>query len=65
MLAAQQGKLIVFTAWGIEWKPFGKPRRKRKLESVVLDHGVKERIVEDLQNFLRRGEWYAERGESF
>ena len=41
----QEGKTLVYTAWGTEWKPFGQPRRKRPLESVVLDQGVKEKIV--------------------
>lgn len=58
----QAGKVVVYTAWGVEWKPFGVPRAKRELRSVVLGRGVSERIEEDLRAFLGRGKWYAERG---
>jgi chaperone BCS1 len=58
-----EGKTVVYTAWGMEWRPFGKPRRRREMGSVVLAEGVKEGIEADLRNFLGRGKWYAERGE--
>lgn len=58
----QEGKTVVLTAWGTEWRPFGQPRRKRPLESVILDHGVKEKIVSDVQDFLGSGKWYFDRG---
>jgi chaperone BCS1 len=57
------GRTVIYTAWGAEWRPFGRPREKRLLESVVLDEGVKERIVEDVKSFMSRGRWYSERGE--
>lgn len=62
--ASQVGKMIIYTAWGPEWRPFGQPRSKRLLESVILDKGVKERVVTDIEQFMSRGKWYAERGES-
>lgn len=62
--AAQVGRTVIYTAWGAEWKPFGRPRMRRLLDSVVLDAGVKERIVEDVQSFMKRGKWYFERGRS-
>lgn len=62
--ASQVGKMIIYTAWGPEWRPFGQPRAKRLLESVILDTGIKERIVSDIQQFMSRGKWYAERGRS-
>ena len=58
-----EGKTVVYTAWGMEWRPFGKPRRRREMGSVVLAEGVAERIEEDLKGFMGRGKWYAERGE--
>ena len=58
----QEGKTVVLTAWGTEWRPFGQPRRKRPLDSVILDSGVKERIVDDVKDFLGRGKWYSDRG---
>lgn len=60
--AAQIGHTVIYTAWGAEWRPFGRPRMRRPLESVVLDEGVKERVVEDVKSFMKRGQWYFERG---
>ncbi|KAI9775894.1 MAG: hypothetical protein M1835_005669 [Candelina submexicana] len=59
---SQEGKTLVYTAWNTDWKPFGQPRRKRPLESVILDQGVKERIVGDVKEFLQSGKWYLDRG---
>ncbi|KAI0064556.1 mitochondrial chaperone BCS1 [Artomyces pyxidatus] len=61
-MRGQEGKLVVHTAWGTEWKPFGLPRRKRPLKSVVLEEGVGEKIEDDVKAFLGRREWYADRG---
>jgi chaperone BCS1 len=61
-LRGQEGKLVIRTAWGIEWKPFGQPRRKRPLHSVVLDTGVSEKVEQDVKAFLQRRQWYADRG---
>lgn len=62
-MRGNEGKLVIHTPWGIEWRPFGLPRRKRPLRSVVLQEGVAERIDEDVTAFLRRRQWYADRGE--
>lgn len=59
---SHEGKTTIYNSWGTEWKPFGHPRRKRPLDSVVLDKGVKERIVEDVQDFAASGKWYYDRG---
>lgn len=61
-MRGQEGKLVIYTPWGIEWKPFGLPRRKRPLRSVVLQEGVAERLQEDVKAFLKRRQWYADRG---
>ncbi|KAG9318840.1 BCS1 N terminal-domain-containing protein [Chiua virens] len=61
-LKGQEGKLVIRTAWGIEWKQFGQPRAKRPLHSVILDAGVSEKIECDLRAFLGRRQWYADRG---
>ncbi|ETW86052.1 AAA+-type ATPase [Heterobasidion irregulare TC 32-1] len=58
----QEGKLVIHTAWGTEWRPFGLPRRKRPLGSVVLQEGVGEKVEQDVKAFLQRREWYADRG---
>ncbi|KAJ7273334.1 BCS1 N terminal-domain-containing protein [Mycena rebaudengoi] len=61
-MRGQEGKLVIHTAWGIEWRPFGKPRRKRPLHSVVLQPGMAESIEQDIKSFLARRQWYADRG---
>ncbi|KAJ7510078.1 mitochondrial chaperone BCS1 [Mycena galericulata] len=61
-MQGQEGKLVIHTAWGIEWRPFGKPRRKRPLQSVVLEPGMSEKIEQDIKAFLARRQWYADRG---
>lgn len=61
-MSAQEGKTVMHTCQGQEWKPFGDPRKKRPLQSVVLDQGVKERIVDDVKDFLARQSWYVDRG---
>ncbi|KAF7721178.1 Complex III assembly protein translocase and chaperone [Apophysomyces ossiformis] len=61
-LKKQEGKTVIYTSYGPEWRPFGLPRRRRMLESVVLDTGIKERIVQDVRAFIGNGKWYAERG---
>lgn len=63
-LAQQQtkGKTIIFTPRSLSWEPFGEPRRKRPLESVILDKGIKERIVRDVRKFLGKEKWYQDRG---
>ena len=61
-LASTQGKTVIYTSWGPEWRPFGQPRRTRQLGSVVLAPGRKDQIVQDVEAFLERGSWYAERG---
>ena len=38
-LQKQEGKTIMYTAVGAEWRQFGFPRRRRPLSSVVLDKG--------------------------
>lgn len=60
--AAQIGKTIMYTPRYTDWSQFGEPRRKRPLSSVILDEGVKESVVGDIQDFMGRQEWYTERG---
>jgi chaperone BCS1 len=59
---SKEGKTTIYTAWGTDWRPFGEPKRKRPLDSVVLEEGVKERIVDDLKAFLDTRTWYLDRG---
>ncbi|KAF4213451.1 hypothetical protein CNMCM8980_010538 [Aspergillus fumigatiaffinis] len=59
---SHEGKTSIYNSWGTEWKLFGQPRRKRPLDSVILDEGVKERIVEDVKDFVSSAKWYHDRG---
>ncbi|KAK7020443.1 BCS1 N terminal-domain-containing protein [Favolaschia claudopus] len=61
-MQGQEGMLVIHTAWGTEWRPFGKPRRKRPVSSVVLEPGMSEKIEADIKAFLARRKWYADRG---
>ena len=57
-----EGKTIVYTSRSTSWEKFGEPRRKRPIESVILDKGIKERIIADVQDFLDSSTWYYDRG---
>ncbi|ODH49391.1 hypothetical protein GX48_04476 [Paracoccidioides brasiliensis] len=59
---SQEGRTVIYNSWGTEWRQFGQSRRKRPLESVILDKGVKERIVADVKDFLESESWYYDRG---
>lgn len=61
-LKAREGKTVLYTSWGPEWRPFGQPRKKRMLGSVILDQGLTESIVADVKDFLNSGDWYHNRG---
>lgn len=59
---AHEGKTAVYTVKGFSWDTIGEPRKKRPLESVILDKGIKETIVRDVKDFLGRQQWYVDRG---
>ncbi|XP_046371115.2 mitochondrial chaperone BCS1-like [Haliotis rufescens] len=61
-LQKQEGKTVMYTAMGAEWRQFGYPRRKRPMSSVVLDRGISEKILDDIREFTEKPEWYIERG---
>ena len=58
----EEGKMIIFTNWGTEWRPFGHPRRRRPLDSVILDEGVSQRIYEDVLQWKESASWYIDKG---
>lgn len=61
-VSSTEGKTIIYTAWGAEWRPFGQPRRARELHSVVLGKGKRQAVEADVRRFMQRGWWYTERG---
>ncbi|OXB77120.1 UNVERIFIED_CONTAM: hypothetical protein H355_007767 [Colinus virginianus] len=62
-LQQQEGRTIMYTAMGTEWRQFGFPRRRRPLSSVVLEKGVSERLVEDVKEFINNPKCTALAGE--
>ncbi|KAJ8598655.1 hypothetical protein CTAYLR_003054 [Chrysophaeum taylorii] len=52
----------LYTCWGTEWRPFGRPRPKRPIDSVVLAAGLKERLLDDVSEWRASARWYATRG---
>ncbi|EGC38598.1 hypothetical protein DICPUDRAFT_28373 [Dictyostelium purpureum] len=61
-LDKEEGKTIIYTSMGTEWRRFGHPRRKRPIGSVILDKGISETIITDVRKFLGNADWYNERG---
>jgi chaperone BCS1 len=57
-----EDKTIIYTNWGTDWRPFGQPRNRRPLESVILDEGLSERIVKDVMEWKNSSKWYHDRG---
>ncbi|KAI8825942.1 BCS1 N terminal-domain-containing protein [Fimicolochytrium jonesii] len=61
-LAKEEGKTVVYTSYGPDWRPFGNPRKRRPLASVVLADGISDTILHDVKSFMTGGKWYFDRG---
>ncbi|CAF3981433.1 unnamed protein product [Rotaria sp. Silwood1] len=61
-LLANEGKTLVYVPTINEWRLFGHPRRKRPLNSVILDKGILEGLINDVEHFLSNPSWYIDRG---
>ena len=61
-LELSEDHTIVYTARRMQWERLGQPRKKRPLGSVILDEGVKEKVVKDVQEFRDAQQWYVDRG---
>lgn len=59
-----EGKTLMYTAMGSEWRQFGQPRKRRPLSSVVLDNGIADKILNDCNEFIENPKWYSDRGRS-
>ncbi len=57
-----EGKVVVYMPMMTDWRPFGRPRAKRPLNSVILDEGLADKLVADVEEFHRASGWYAQRG---
>eukprot|EP01133_Synstelium_polycarpum_P020525 gene20525-24641_t len=58
----EEGKTVIYTSMGAEWRRFGHPRKKRPVDTVVLDKGVAATIIDDVTRFLANQSWYTARG---
>lgn len=61
-LQRMEGKTIMYTAMGSEWRQFGYPRKRRPINSVILDQGIAENILTDVREFISNPQWYMDRG---
>ena len=61
-LQRMEGKTIMYTAMGSEWRQFGYPRKRRPIDSVILDRGIAENILSDVREFISNPQWYMDRG---
>ncbi|KXT01837.1 hypothetical protein AC579_9405 [Pseudocercospora musae] len=57
-----EGKTVVYTSHRMAWEPSGEPKRRRPFQSVVLQHGLAERILHDIREFQDARTWYLDRG---
>ncbi|KAH9844920.1 mitochondrial chaperone BCS1-like [Teratosphaeria destructans] len=58
----QEGKTTVYTNQNMRWQQSGRPKRRRPLDSVVLEEGLSPRILDDVKEFLDARVWYLDRG---
>jgi chaperone BCS1 len=61
-LQQEEGRMIIYTSFGSEWRRFGEPRRRRPLASVILPDGYANTILHDVRDFLASSQWYTDRG---
>lgn len=62
VMAQHSGRTVMYTVIGTDWRPFGHPRARRPLKSVVLDSTISDEIVNDVKDFINSASWYRERG---
>ncbi|CAG0915737.1 unnamed protein product [Notodromas monacha] len=62
-LEEYQGRTVMYTAMGSEWRQLGQPKKRRPLQSVVLADGVSEKLLGDVKEFIANPAWYSDRGE--
>lgn len=58
---ADQTMLYTIDRWGESWNLAG-ARPRRHISSVVLEGDIRERLLEDVQEFFGRRQWYADLG---
>ncbi|KAF2488015.1 BCS1 N terminal-domain-containing protein [Neohortaea acidophila] len=61
-LQGTEGKTVIYTTRNMSWEQSGPPKRRRPFDSVVLEEGMSEKILADVQEFLHARTWYLDRG---
>lgn len=61
-LAEHKGKTITYVGMGSEWRQFGHPKKPRPIDSVILDTGITDKIINDIKEFIANVQWYSDRG---
>uniref|UniRef100_A0A6A7G986 Mitochondrial chaperone BCS1 n=2 Tax=Hirondellea gigas TaxID=1518452 RepID=A0A6A7G986_9CRUS len=61
-LQETEDRTVIYKSFTFKWQQFGHPKRRRPLESVILDEGVADEIIDDLQDFKASYQWYVDRG---
>ncbi|CAB3404744.1 unnamed protein product [Caenorhabditis bovis] len=54
--------LVIYQAVGPQWVRFGVPRKKRDIDTVILDGNICKELVSDFKEFISSAEWYSDRG---
>lgn len=61
-LTKTEGRTIMYVGMGSDWRPFGHPRKRRPLSSVILDVGLANKILSDVRKFINNPSRYNDRG---
>lgn len=61
-LQSTEGKTVIYTSRNVGWERSGEPKRRRPFESVVLEKGLSDKVLDDVQEFLTARTWYLDRG---
>lgn len=62
MFVMESGTTLMVPSYDT-WHNFGEPRIPRSVSSVILDEGVFENILKDIQNFVKDQSWYTDKGK--
>ncbi|KAF2167252.1 hypothetical protein M409DRAFT_22679 [Zasmidium cellare ATCC 36951] len=61
-LQSTEGKTVIYTSRNVTWEKSGEPKRRRPFDSVVLQKGLSDKILNDVNEFLNARTWYLDRG---
>lgn len=61
-MSQHHGRTLMYTVIGTDWRPFGHPRIRRPIGSVVLDENISQELVNDVREFTESANWYRRRG---